>query len=388
LAIDCQGISCDQEFIRTQITFVDHVRERQDATVHVLITSQSTASGGQEITFSFFGQGPFMGRNHVIQQTLRTAVSIDDTRREMVRILSLGLVPYAIQSSRTQDLTVTPVRQAAALVVPQSDPWKHWTFRSQIGGTGSGERSTTFTSINGSFSANRTTEEVKINVAGVGGYAESSFELPEGEHYVSLNRNFGTSALFVRSLGSHWSAGVRGALSSTTFQNINRSWYVAPAVEYDVFPYEESTRRLLTIHYSAGMRWFDYNVETLFGKLSERRPAQLVSVALTARQRWGTVGAGVDAASYLPDVKYNNLNAWTNIDLSVYRGLALNLSVDLSSIRDQLYLPRGRATAEEILVRQRQLATRYQYFYSFGISYTFGSIYSPIVNPRFQRGGF
>jgi len=53
-----------------------------------------------------------------------------------------------------------------------------------------------------------------------------------------------------------------------------------------------------------------------------------------------------------------------------------------------VYLRRGEATTEEVLVRQRQLATGYQYFYSFGISYTFGSIYSPAVNPRFGRGGF
>jgi hypothetical protein len=68
--------------------------------------------------------------------------------------------------------------------------------------------------------------------------------------------------------------------------------------------------------------------------------------------------------------------------------LSLSLNADITAVHDQVYLPRGRATTEEILARQRQLATGYEYSYSFGISYTFGSIHNGIVNPRFERGGF
>ena len=60
---------------------------------------------------------------------------------------------------------------------------------------------------------------------------------------------------------------------------------------------------------------------------------------------------------------------------------------DRTRTRDQIYLPKGEATTEEILVRQRQLATGYQYFLNFGISYSFGSIFNNIVNPRFGGGG-
>ena len=46
-------------------------------------------------------------------------------------------------------------------------------------------------------------------------------------------------------------------------------------------------------------------------------------------------------------------------------------------------LPKEGATEEEILLHQRQLATQYDYFASVGLRYTFGSIYSNVVNPRF-----
>jgi hypothetical protein len=72
------------------------------------------------------------------------------------------------------------------------------------------------------------------------------------------------------------------------------------------------------------------------------------------------------------------------LNLRLFRGLSLNVNGFYSRIHDQLNLPRGEATDDEILLRRIQLATDYQYFTSFGITYTFGSIYSNIVNPRMQ----
>ncbi len=60
-------------------------------------------------------------------------------------------------------------------------------------------------------------------------------------------------------------------------------------------------------------------------------------------------------------------------------------------ISDKLSLPMKDATEEEILLDIRQLATQYDYFASIGLRYTFGSIYSNVVNSRFNRrrgGGF
>ena len=183
-------------------------------------------------------------------------------------------------------------------------------------------------------------------------------------------------------LDPHWSAGIRGSLSQTTFRNQDSSLLVAPAIEYDIFPYSESTRRLLTIQYAAGVRTFDYRQETIYNKLSETTGVQTLSSTLSLRQRWGTVSSGFEVASYIPKIDRNHLTWFGDLNLNLYQGLGLNLAFELSSLRDQLYLPLEEATEEEVLVRQRQLATTYRYFYFFGVSYTFGSIYSPVVNPR------
>ena len=43
--IDC--LECDLDYIRTEITFVNYVRDRKEADVHILITTQDTGSGGR-----------------------------------------------------------------------------------------------------------------------------------------------------------------------------------------------------------------------------------------------------------------------------------------------------------------------------------------------------
>src|SRR5687768_17385965 len=139
--IECNNTPCDSDFFRTEITFVDHVRERQTADVHLMMTGQSTGSGGREITFSFFGQERFKGRDHVLKETFVVAASEDDVRRGMVRVMSLGLVPYVLDTPAAQRLSVTTQAAAATTVGTQQtrDPWNRWSFRLNLNGNASGE---------------------------------------------------------------------------------------------------------------------------------------------------------------------------------------------------------------------------------------------------------
>jgi hypothetical protein len=69
----------------------------------------------------------------------------------------------------------------------------------------------------------------------------------------------------------------------------------------------------------------------------------------------------------------------------VARGFRVVAEVGASRIRDQISLPRRGATPEEILLRLREIRSGYEYQMSLGVTYSFGSIFSSIVNPRFGR---
>ena len=67
------------------------------------------------------------------------------------------------------------------------------------------------------------------------------------------------------------------------------------------------------------------------------------------------------------------------------RGLSLDIGGSASRIRDQISLPRRGATPEEVLLRLRRLRSSYEYSFSMSLTYTFGSIFSSVVNPRFGQ---
>ena len=48
LKVFLDGQNLQWDYIRTEIPFINYVRDRKDADVHVLITTQATGSGGSE----------------------------------------------------------------------------------------------------------------------------------------------------------------------------------------------------------------------------------------------------------------------------------------------------------------------------------------------------
>jgi hypothetical protein len=261
-------------------------------------------------------------------------------------------------------------------------------MRINLQGNAGGEASNRYSSINANVSANRTTEALKLNVNSFFGYRQNTFELPDGRTFLSPNREYGLNGLMAKALTRHWSLGTRGQYYSSTYSNQEAAWYLAPGIEFDIFPYSESTRRLVTLQYSAGIRGFAYEQETIYRKLEEIRAAQLFVTMASARQRWGTLNGEFEVMTFLPDLDQNHVSGFGNVNLNLVKGLSLNLNGSISWIRDQIYLPLQEATNEEVLVQQRQLATSYRYNVFFGVSYTFGSIFSQIVNARFNSGGF
>ena len=59
LRVYLQCSACDFNYVRTELTWVDYVRDRQDADVHVLVTTQGTGAGGRQYNMEFIGRGRY-----------------------------------------------------------------------------------------------------------------------------------------------------------------------------------------------------------------------------------------------------------------------------------------------------------------------------------------
>jgi hypothetical protein len=392
--VDCQW-ECDLDFIRTELDWVSYMRDRADAQVHVLVTAQTTGGGGRQFTFNFIGLRSFVGVGDTLTYTASPDDSEDVRRKAMVRVLSMGLVPFVARTAQADRIAISLVPDTAAteetpVNAQVTDPWNYWTFRIGMNGFSNGESQYLYHSLNGNISANRVTEAWKVNLGVYGNYRENTFEYEiDGELHrtMSLVRGYGLNTLVVKSLGHHLSAGLRANASTSTFGNTSLGVDIAPALEYNFMPYSESTRRQLIVRYSAGVRYADYREVTLFGEVEETRPAHNLEVEYGTTQPWGRVYLSLDGSQYLHDTGKYNAGVGGSTELRLFRGLSFNLSGNYSRVRDQLSLAARDLTEEEILLRQRQVATSYNFYFSAGISYRFGSIFNSIVNPRFGGGG-
>jgi len=208
------------------------------------------------------------------------------------------------------------------------------------------------------------------------------FDLDEDPFEVT-RREWDIRGFVVRSLGPHWSFGGEAELESSTIDNTRRSSSVNAAIEYSVFPYEQYATRQLRINYALGISRANYNEVTLFGKLKETLGQQELSASVDQRQPWGSLGATFEFSQYLHDVSKYRLEGSGDINLRIARGLSLNINGSASRVRDQLALPLRDATDEEVLLRIRELQSGYEVDFSIGVTYSFGSLFNNIVNPRF-----
>ncbi len=389
--LDCDR--CDDEYLRTEITFVNYVRDRRDAQVHVLVTREFTGSSGQVQTFAFVGLEEFAG----IDDQLTLFISQDDTddaqRRKVAQTLRLGLVRYAAATSLGQELEIShpgSTGRSQANALPEDDPWNFWVLRSRVNVRVDGEEQETSKSFGGSFSANRTTDAWKTNLGFNVDYDEDSFELSSGSTFKSVSRNHSLTGRVIKSLGDHWGFGAGGSAITTTFRNQDLTVRFAPAIEYNVFPYSESTRRQFTIRYATGVDFFNYRELTIFEKTSETRVDHSLVTSLNFNQPWGESELTFEFAQFLDEPSQYRVVLFGDVEIRLFRGFFLSLRGDTSVVRDQIFLEAGGISDEEILLRRRQLATAYEYSFRVGITYTFGSIYNNVVNSRFagSSGGF
>ncbi len=377
--IDCQVY--DIGFLREEIKFVNHVQALSDAQVFVLITKQEGESGGTQYTFSFKGQKEFQGDDDTLKYL---ATSEEETQKGLTDTLKLGLMRYVGKTPISKEVSIRLLETVKPTAV--EDKWNFWVFSLSVNSFMNGQSRMKSGDFFGNISANRVTEELKVRMSLRASHNKSTFKFGDDE-IESVRNSQGFDGLLVKSISDHWSVGAYVAAASSTYGNTKYAINTAPAVEFNLFPYSETTKRELRFLYRLNFRAVNYREETIYEKKKENLWGQSLSAILEVKQKWGNLSATVTGSHFFHDFSKNRLRMNADLSLRLIRGLNFNIDASYSLIHDQLSLPRGGATLDEILLRRRELATTYNYGFSVGLSYTFGSIYSKVVNPRFGSGG-
>jgi hypothetical protein len=381
--IDCR---CDFDHIRTEITFVNYVRDPQLADIHVFVTDERTAGGGREYQFSFIGKRGFAGTQYTLKHHIDHNATSGESRNQLTEFLKLGLAGFVLQTPLASRFKIEYNGNVKDnLQGDVYDPWDYWVFQAYIGSVEMDLESnkSEFDSRWGFF-ADRVTENWKIRIRPYFNYDRVKIETAErDEPVISQQHRHGLDSYAIKSINQHWSAGLFGTYLTYNGRNIRHEFIMSPGIEYSIFPYELATRKSITFTYQVGYGYYDYYKETIFGKNQENLFNHEFEGVVNIQQPWGSIEMGLEASQYLHDLKRRRVEFFGHTSVRLFEGFSLQFLAVYDVVRDQLSLPKGEATLEEILLRQRELATDYNFSTSIAITYTFGSKFTNIVNTRF-----
>lgn len=376
----------DRDFVRQQIPVVNYVRDREQSDVHIIVTRHDAGSAGTNYAISFIGNRAFLGIDNELTYWASSNNSSDETRRGYTNILKIGLVTYLSSTSMIDRVLVdffTDTTDASGEddASDESDSWNSWVFEVYGGGNFGKEEKLSNYSFRTGFFADRVTSQWKIRLRPYFNFNNRTYFRTEGDIVNSTHRH-GYSAYVVKSLTDRWSLGVFSSGLSSTFHNMKINADLVPAVEWSLFPYQEATRRSLTLAYRMGYGYNNYMETTIFGKDEEWIWAQSLEATIRFQQPWGNVRAGLTGSHFFNDLSKNRVQIYTSVNLRVFQGLSLNLYGNYEIINDLVAIPAGDRSLEEVLLARTQQATSYSISGSVGLSYTFGSRFSAAYNPR------
>ena len=380
--LDCRW--CDHTYIKKTIPYVNYVRNKDEADVHIFVRRQINGGGGGEYLINFIGHGDFEGINEELKFVSPVDETADETRKARSGIIAMGLMQYVARTPIGRNIKIEfedgdiPGRIMNPTV--ENDSWDSWMFRLRGSGSFNQDENYKSSNINTTFSADRITEELKITFDARYENRQTYYTQTDSKSY---RQNWSLNGTIVKSIADRWALGGRYSTSGDTYNNYDFSASAGPAIEYNFFPYEESFQHSFRVQYGVSGIYHDYSDTTTYFDTEGLYLRHYLSASIGFNKEWGSGYLSVTGANYLHDFNLNNLGIRGDINYRIYKGLSVNFETRASLIHDQINLPKGDASEQDVLTRQIALKTGYSFSFEFGLSYSFGSIYNNVVNTRF-----
>jgi hypothetical protein len=408
--LDCEAqVPCNQGLVGDEAGWAELVGTAQEADVLVTVRGTNPAEGntGRRFILDFAGTGTMEGLSDQMTYAVPESATDGETGQGLAHLIAMGLVRYGVEAGLGNDMaldvssrllastagTLTgPGSAAEDPAAPAYDPWNYWVFRVGLSGNMDIQENRENVQISPNFGADRVTENWKFNF-------NVNFNLNRDRRTIPATstspareinndrNNWGISTLIVKSVGGHVSTGIDIGAQNSIQNNQQARITVAPGIEWNYYPYSEQNRRQLIAHYAVGAQYSNYADTTILGVVRETVPLHKVGVQYRASEDWGNAGVSLNASQYLHQGGLYSFGASGNLQFRIIRGLDLNLNASGGKIADQIYLSAAELDEEDVLLGRAALPTGYDFQFSVGLNYRWGSNFSTIVNSRMQSIG-
>ena len=375
------GRSIDINHIRQEVKHINFARTNESANVYLMSTVDRTGGKGFHYSFYFLGMKEFEGLKDTLHYFSSPDKSTTEVRDDYTNVIRMGLIRFLAHGSHVIDVKFNGDNNNRPTV--QEDKWDNWIFNIRARTNINGEEAERELDFDVSLDVERITPEWRFEFDFDNNYDEDWYKREDEEIIATRNRR-SYESLIVKSIGDHMAIGINSGYSSSSYNNTKTNYWIFPAVEYNLYPYELSSRKQLRFSYYIGYNSRIYNDTTIYNKIEEDLFRQTLSIAYKIKEKWGSAYTSVSAKSYFHNFSKNSLDVRSGVNFRIWKGLSMNVSGDYSIINDRLSILKGDATIEEILLRQRQQSTAYRYQLNVGVSFTFGSLFNNVVNPRLK----
>ncbi len=385
LYFDCEP--CFQQYYRQNLAYVNFVRDRRLADIYVMVTINQSGSGGNIYKLFFTGEKKFEGIHDTLSVTFPPNAATAEQRAGILKVLKRGILPFLVKTPLIDKIEFDVKTEENNLDAGKiKDKWNFWSFKVGFNGFANGNSYSSNMGGNADFSINKTTDKIKTETGGWFFGQRQVFEVDSATTIKAYQSNSGVYHLLAFSLGKHFAVGHFALTRKSTPENLIRSTTYMPGIEYNVFPYDQASRRQMRFVYRIGGRYQDYIERTIYLKTNAWYAIQSFVFKYSQQEKWGSIDVSAGGWHYLNHPKNYNLSLYPSINFNPAKGLQVGLWAGLSIVKDQFFISANGATPEEILLQQKNLQTDYNYNYGFNVRYTFGSIYNNIINVRFDLG--
>ena len=373
--IDCR---CDENYLKQETSFLEYVRDQDLADVEIFIRDERNPTGSRSFEITIDGNNRYKDISSSATAIGYSNDTSSTLRDKLLNKLKVALVPFLEKANYNLKLNVESNFEDSTSL---DDKWKNWVFELSGSYNNDKEESRKTNRYEVEFEIDKLTEDWRIGMEISRNESNRKFYSDDKE-YTSNRKTTSFRGRVVRSISDHFSAGVFFGAYQNTYENIDFNRYLAPAIEYSLYPYKDVLSKEITLAYRIGTGKRNYIEETIYGYNEQKLTSQTLSLNIRFRQKWGNISSYINGTQFLNDGTKKRFSLRSDLDIRVFEGLAVRLSGNINLIREQYSLAAGNTSVEDLLLQQRQIATDYRTNFSIGLSYTFGSIYNSIINTR------
>ena len=373
--IDCR---CDENYLKQETSFLEYVRDQDLADIEIFVRDVRNPTGSRSFEIKIDG-------NNDYKEISSSAVAVgyaNDTsstlRDKLLNKIKLALVPFLDKGNYNLKVDIDSNFEDLST---NDDKWKNWVFELSGSYNNDKEESRQTNRYEIEFEIDKLTEDWRIGMELRRNESNRKF-FSDDDVYISNRKTTSFNGRAVRSISDHFSAGAFFGLYQNTYENVDLNRYIAPAIEYSFYPYYEFVRREMVINYRIGYGYRNYIEETIYNKMEENVYLHQLAFETRFRQPWGEIYTNLRGKAFLHDPSKNSLRLDSWFSIRVFEGLSVKFGGEIELIRDQLSLPKGNASIEDLLLQQQEIATDFRSEFRIAIGYTFGSAFNNYLNSR------